>query len=378
MTTITPISKRKMLIFVGFLSYTSSFSAPSSHRGNRWIHSQIGMSADWSDGDNDSNKWQSSNVDGVTDWEETLARKNDGSFWSTFESSEEEDSNQTEDLNGDKANDQEIQDDSELWLDTIAAISAEEIEFNQKENERADKVRQMQEWGFDDETIKNTFDIEVDDSLETKDEVAGMREYRAEIYDWDEDEEDWNLVESHTRVERDPETGETIRQQMVYVDEHACIGCTNCANVAQSTFFMEDEHGRARVFQQWGDDDETVAIAIETCPVDCIHYVPYEELVRLEEDRRGQNINFKARFVNQGEAGNLATVGAMAYTAPQAISSNASSRCNNCPSRGCKNCPMFGVGKNPEFERREKQRKERLERNRLMKQREEESKSADL
>jgi ferredoxin len=34
--------------------------------------------------------------------------------------------------------------------------------------------------------------------------------------------------------------------------------------IAQSTFFMDDEHGRARVFQQWGDDDETVQIAIET------------------------------------------------------------------------------------------------------------------
>jgi ferredoxin len=34
--------------------------------------------------------------------------------------------------------------------------------------------------------------------------------------------------------------------------------------IAQSTFFMDEEHGRARVFQQWGDDDETVQIAIET------------------------------------------------------------------------------------------------------------------
>jgi ferredoxin len=25
--------------------------------------------------------------------------------------------------------------------------------------------------------------------------------------------------------------------QMVYVDEHTCIGCTNCAMIAQSTFF---------------------------------------------------------------------------------------------------------------------------------------------
>jgi ferredoxin len=30
---------------------------------------------------------------------------------------------------------------------------------------------------------------------------------------------------------------------------------------------MEDYMGRARVFQQWGDDQETVEIAIETCPV---------------------------------------------------------------------------------------------------------------
>lgn len=395
-TVFAAITIRSMIVFLALLSYSSSFSVSSGQKNTRCassskdcsefislrIHSKLCMSDGWNDGDNDSNKWQTSNDDGISDWEETLARKNDDGFWSTYESSEEEDSSSDsanssdEDDNG--SSDQEFQDDSELWLDTIAAISAEEIEFNQKENERADKVRQMQEWGFDDETIKNTFEIEVDDSLETKDEVAGMKEYREDVYDYEEDEDDWNVVESHTRVDRDSETGESIRQQMVYVDEHTCIGCTNCAMIAQSTFFMEDEHGRARVFNQWGDDDDTIACAIETCPVDCIHYVQYDELVRLETDRRGQNINFKARFVNQGEAGNRVTVGARAYTAPQVISGNTGSRCNNCPSRGCKNCPMFGVGKNPEFEKREQKRKEKIERNRLSKQREEESKSADL
>jgi ferredoxin len=157
------------------------------------------------------------------------------------------------------------------------------------------------------------------------------------------------------------------------VDEHTCIGCTNCAMVAQSTFFMNDEHGRARVFNQWGDDDETIQVAIETCPVDCIHYVPYDELVRLEVERRDQNINFKARLVNQEE-----TRGGNGFTAPQQISGNMGSRCNNCPSRGCKDCPMFGVGKNPEFERKEKERKERMERRKLQEQREEQKKSADL
>ena len=379
------ITMHSMMVLLSSLPFSTSFSFASGNNRARWktpeplssFRTGLQMSSDWSDGDNDSNKWQSSNIDGIVDWEDTLARKNDGSFWATFESSEVE-GEVTDSKNDSENDDDELQDDSELWLDTLAAISAEEIEFNQRDNERADKARQMQEWGFDGETIKNTFDIEVDDSLETKDEIAGMKEYRKELYDFDEEEDDWNTVESHTRVERDPDSGESIRQQMVYVDEHTCIGCTNCAMIAQSTFFMEDEHGRARVFNQWGDDDETIACAIETCPVDCIHYVSYDELVRLETDRRGQNINFKARFVNQGEAGNKVTVGASAYTAPQEISSNAGSRCNNCPSRGCKNCPMFGVGKNPEFERREQERKARIERNRLQKQRKEDSKSAEL
>jgi ferredoxin len=151
--------------------------------------------------------------------------------------------------------------------------------------------------------------------------------------------------------------------------------------VAQSTFFMEPEHGRARVFQQWGDDDETVQIAIETCPVDCIHYVPYEELEKLEIERRDQNINFKARLVSQGEYGGGASHmsgGPSVFTAPQKISGNMKARCNNCPSRGCADCPMYGVGKNPYFEKKEKERKERMAKRRMQQRMKEENRSADL
>ena len=38
---------------------------------------------------------------------------------------------------------------------------------------------------------------------------------------------------------------------------------------------MEDEHGRARVFQQWRTSKSLMKEAIETCPVDCIHYVSF-------------------------------------------------------------------------------------------------------
>lgn len=34
-----------------------------------------------------------------------------------------------------------------------------------------------------------------------------------------------------------------------------------------------------------------------TCPVDCIHYVDWKELRRLEGEREGLDINFKARLV---------------------------------------------------------------------------------
>jgi ferredoxin len=191
---------------------------------------------------------------------------------------------------------------------------------------------------------------------------------------------DYDNVESHQLVEKDSD-GNPLRSQAVYVDEVTCIGCTMCASVAQSTFFMEEEHGRARVFKQWGDDDETVGIAIETCPVDCIHYVPYEELERLEIERRGQNINFKARLVSQGEGGQVDGMrvgGAVKFTGQQKISGNSGSRCNNCPSRGCKDCPMYGVGESPEFKRREEERRVRDMERRMKKEKVKEQKRADL
>lgn len=235
----------------------------------------------------------------------------------------------------------------------------------------------MLEWGFDTETIANTLDVAMDNSTEVKDEMEGMQAYRESSY---LETVDFETVESHTTVEVDEETGEPIRSQMVYVDEHTCIGCTNCAMIAQSTFFMHSEHGRARVFQQWGDDDETIQIAIETCPVDCIHYIPYDELVELEKDRRSQNINFKARLVSQAENGNSLShlTGGGQFTAPQKISGNQASRCNNCPSRGCKNCPMYGVGENPAFKQREAERVAKSTKRQLMAQREREEKSAEL
>jgi len=370
------IKINSIIIFLVLLSYGYSFSTlldgqcvaryrhPSP--SPRIINSELGMAS----GDDE---W-GTDYNAQGDWQDRDS-KTDGNFWSSFEPSPEDDDEENVSSNknnaDDDANEEEVQDESELWLDLLANISAEEVEFNAMENDRADKVRQMQEWGFDENTIKNTYGVETDDTLETKDEVTGMKEYREELY-W-EDEEDLTTVESHTKVPKDEETGEVIRLQSVYVDEHSCIGCWNCANIAQSTFFMEEEHGRARVFQQWGDDDETVATAIESCPVDCIHYIPYDELVKLEVERRGVMINNAARLVSQSD-----TCGPSCYSGPQEISGDFGSRCNNCPSKGCKDCPMFGIGKNPAFEKRERERLEKAGKKRLKKQMQEAGQSVDL
>jgi ferredoxin len=370
-------TQRMLLIFsfvvLSFLAhYCAAFTATITNLKsiNRIRQkSAVCMSDEWKDNENNSNQWDAASPS--EDWQAMLARKQDGSFWSDFEPAKDDD-----DFNAAATEEVPEVDEAEAWLDTLASLSAKEVEFNFKENDRADRVRQMQEWGFDDKTIENALDVAMDDTLE-KDEVSdSMQAYRIEGY---QDETDWKKVESHTKVEVDEDTGDPVRQQMVYVDEHTCIGCTNCAMIAQSTFFMDDEHGRARVFNQWGDDDETIQIAIETCPVDCIHYIPYDELKRLEVDRRGQNINAKARLVSQADGGGDHRVGgANKFTPPQQISGNMGSRCNNCPSKGCKNCPMFGVGKNPEFERKEQDRKARKERRRLVKEREDSNQSADL
>jgi len=88
----------------------------------------------------------------------------------------------------------------------------------------------------------------------------------------------------------EPELGGTLRQKGVYVDEVVCIGCKHCAHVARNTFYIEPDYGRSRVFRQDGDPDDTIQEAIDTCPVNCIHWVDYTDLKHLEEDRQNQII----------------------------------------------------------------------------------------
>ena len=94
-----------------------------------------------------------------------------------------------------------------------------------------------------------------------------------EIYNYDETKEltGYELV-----------LGGELAEKAVWVDESRCIGCRYCAHVATNTFIVDDDYGRSRAIRQDGDNLETVQEAIDTCPVDCIHWVKYENLPDLE------------------------------------------------------------------------------------------------
>ncbi|AFY52731.1 ferredoxin [Rivularia sp. PCC 7116] len=98
------------------------------------------------------------------------------------------------------------------------------------------------------------------------------------------------LREDSQRSGLEPELGGMLRQKGVYVDEITCIGCKHCSHVARNTFYIESDYGRARVMRQDGDSEEVIQEAIDTCPVDCIHWLDYTELRKFEEERKYQVI----------------------------------------------------------------------------------------
>ncbi|KAJ8484521.1 hypothetical protein OPV22_017006 [Ensete ventricosum] len=87
-----------------------------------------------------------------------------------------------------------------------------------------------------------------------------------------------------------------------FVDEFSCIGCKNCANVAPDVFQIEEEYGRARVCWQSGNPD-LVQEAIDTCPVDCIHWTSAAQLSLLEDEmRRVERVNVGLMLAGMGSS----------------------------------------------------------------------------
>ncbi|KAK9810222.1 hypothetical protein WJX72_006958 [[Myrmecia] bisecta] len=78
-------------------------------------------------------------------------------------------------------------------------------------------------------------------------------------------------------------------RDQVFVDEYTCIGCRACCGVCPKSFKIDDEHGRARAVSQDADSPARLQEAIDTCPVDCIHWVTAPQLALLETAMRNMD-----------------------------------------------------------------------------------------
>ncbi|KAI3765397.1 hypothetical protein L2E82_15430 [Cichorium intybus] len=102
-----------------------------------------------------------------------------------------------------------------------------------------------------------------------------------------------------------PFLDDTSVKDHVFVDEFSCIGCKNCANVCSDVFEIEEDFGRARVCNQQGSPD-LVQQAIDSCPVDCIHWTSAAQVSLLEDEmRRVERVNVALMLAGMGSSADV-------------------------------------------------------------------------
>jgi hypothetical protein len=188
----------------------------SSEQGKKGTKIRWTRLFSYNDPSQDSNTWISSDdvYDVKSDWEEELAKRMDGSLWSSFGNVQDE-NNKDNDKDGDDSTKEtgssssiksmENVDDGEAWLDALSSIVAEEIEFMNIEADRAEKVLQMQEWGFESETIEKALGVAMDDKNEVDKDNVLFEKFKEETAKtgfgmYLDDEVDKTTVESHVSM----------------------------------------------------------------------------------------------------------------------------------------------------------------------------------
>ncbi|KAK4342268.1 hypothetical protein RND71_038084 [Anisodus tanguticus] len=116
----------------------------------------------------------------------------------------------------------------------------------------------------------------------------------------------YDEIHGYTATAINPFLSDSPPKDHVFVDEFSCIGCKNCANVCPKVFGIEEDYGRARVYDQCGNPD-FIQQAIDSCPVDCIHWTSAAQLSLLEDEmRRVERVN--VAFMLSGMGGGAVDV----------------------------------------------------------------------
>ncbi|CAO2178392.1 unnamed protein product [Urochloa humidicola] len=110
----------------------------------------------------------------------------------------------------------------------------------------------------------------------------------------------YDEIHGYAATATNPFLDDSAPRDHVFVDEFSCIGCKNCANVCSKVFQIEEDFGRARVYDQSGDT-KLIEEAIESCPVDCIHWTSAAQLSLLEDEmRRVERVNVGLMLAGMG------------------------------------------------------------------------------
>lgn len=59
---------------------------------------------------------------------------------------------------------------------------------------------------------------------------------------------------------------------IVYIDTEECIGCESCVELCPDVFGFDEEAEKAFVILPKGGPEDCIDEAIDTCPVECIHW----------------------------------------------------------------------------------------------------------
>jgi ferredoxin len=60
--------------------------------------------------------------------------------------------------------------------------------------------------------------------------------------------------------------------RVVYLVEEECIGCGVCHDTCPEVFRLNEEKNIAEVIKPSGGPDDLIQDAIDSCPVECIHW----------------------------------------------------------------------------------------------------------
>jgi len=61
-------------------------------------------------------------------------------------------------------------------------------------------------------------------------------------------------------------------RRKVYLDEEECIGCGMCEQLCPEVFRLNPETNVAEVIDTDEGTEESIQDAIDSCPVECIHW----------------------------------------------------------------------------------------------------------